>query len=261
MKEVLMQALGQAGDSLLNNFSKTLVITMKENQSSIVTNADIESEKTIIGIIQKAYPGHNIISEECGYIHNGSEFTWVIDPLDGTSNFAAHIPWFGVLIAVLKGNEPVLAGASLPVQQDLYYAEKGSGSFKNGERIMATANKNLSEMLVAFSTDFTGDKDYLDKGIKIMKRLIQASRNLRGTNSLIDFLYVAEGKLGACINMYTRLWDIAAPSLLIKEAGGFMTDLSGHEIRFELDPHEVAVNYPVATASCALKESLMTLIR
>jgi myo-inositol-1(or 4)-monophosphatase len=260
MKEVLMQSLEKAGDSLRHNFNKTLEITVKENQCSIVTNADIESEKTIIGTIQKAFPGHNIISEEYGYIHNGSEFTWVIDPLDGTSNFAAQIPWFGVLIAVLKDNEPILAGACLPVQHDLYYAEKGIGSFKNGERIHASANSNLSEMLASFSTDYTGDKAYLDKGMRILKRLIPGSRNIRTTNSLIDFLYVAEGKLGVCVNMYTRLWDIAAPSLLIEEAGGFMTDLAGKDIHYKLGKSEYNVSYSVATASLALKESLMAIL-
>ena len=261
MKTVLMQALEQAGASLLQNFNKTLVITVKENQSSIVTNADIESEKTIIGIIQKACPGHNIISEEYGFIQNGSDTTWVIDPLHGTSNFAAGIPWFGILIAVLQHGEPVLAGACLPVQQELYFAEKGAGSFKNGERIHATANSDLREMLVAFSTDYTGDMEYLDKGLKILNRLIPASRNIRATNSLIDFLYVAEGKLGACINMYTRLWDIAAPSLLIKEAGGFMTDLAGKDLHYKLGKSEYNVNYSVATASCSLKKGLMEIIR
>ena len=261
MKTILTEALEQAGASLRHNFNKTLVISTKENQSSIVTNADLESEKTIIGIIQKACPTHNILSEECGFIHKGSDITWVIDPLDGTSNYAAHIPWFGVLIAVLKDNEPVLAGACLPVQQDLYYAEKGAGCFKNGERINATENTNLREMLVAFSTDYTGDKESLERGLTLLKKLISASRNIRNTNSLIDFLYVAEGKFGGCVNMNTKIWDIAAPALLIKEAGGFMTDLTGHDIHYILNLHDYAVNYPVATASCALKESLMELIR
>ncbi|OFY53090.1 MAG: hypothetical protein A2Y87_12535 [Bacteroidetes bacterium RBG_13_46_8] len=261
MKAVLMEALEQAGASLRHNFNKALVITLKENQSSIVTNADLESEKTIISIITKTFPGHNIISEECGFIHNGSDITWVIDPLDGTSNFAAHIPWFGVLIAVLKGSEPLMAGALLPVQQDVYYAEKGAGSFKNGERIKVTASSNLREMLVAFSTDNTGDEDYLDKGIAILKKLITGSRNIRTTNSLIDFLYVAEGKLGACVNMYTKLWDIAAPALLIKEAGGFMTDLKGNEICYMLDKNKYKVNYSVAVASSAVQKTLMALIR
>jgi myo-inositol-1(or 4)-monophosphatase len=261
MKAVLMQAMEQAGASLRQNFNKSLVITIKENQSSIVTNADLESEKTIIAIISKAFPGHNILSEECGFIHNGSDITWVIDPLDGTSNFAARIPWFGVLIAVLKGSEPFLAGAFLPVQQDLYFAEKGAGSFKNGERIYATPNANLREMLVAFSTDYTGNKESLDRGMKILKKLIPGSRNIRNTNSLIDFLYVAEGKFGACVNMNTKIWDIAAPALLIKEAGGFMTDLTGKDINLVVDKKEYPFNYPVASASLALKESLMALIR
>jgi myo-inositol-1(or 4)-monophosphatase len=261
MKKVLSQALEEAAVSLRRNYNKSLVISVKENPSSIVTNADLESEKIIMGIIKEAYPGHNIISEEYGFINNGSDTTWIIDPLDGTSNFAAHIPWFGVLIAVLKDNEPVHAAACLPVQQDIYYAKKGAGCFKNGERINATSNSNLREMLVAFSTDYTGDKASLERGMEILKKLVPASRNIRNTNSLIDFLYVAEGKFGACVNMNTKIWDIAAPALLIEEAGGYMTGLNGHNIRFVIDPKGYAVNYPVITASCALKESLMAILR
>ena len=143
---------------------------MKENQSSIVTNADIESEKTIIGIINNAFPGHNIISEECGYMHNGSEFTWVIDPLDGTSNFAAHIPWFGVLIAVLKDSEPILAGACLPIQQDVYLAEKGAGCFRNGERINATGNTNLRKCWSPFPRIIPVIEENLETGLNILKK-------------------------------------------------------------------------------------------
>jgi len=260
MKAVLMDALNQAGACLRHNFNKALVVSVKENQS-IVTNADLESEKTIIGVIHNSFPSHNIISEECGFVGNGSSYTWVIDPLDGTSNFAAGIPWFGVLIALLHHGETVLAGACLPVQQDIYYAEKGAGSFKNGERIKASANPDLRTMLVAFSTDYTGDKEFLDKGIALLKRMISGSRNMRSTNSLIDFLYVAEGKLGACVNLYTSLWDIAAPALIIKEAGGFMTDLNGNEIYFVLDKKRFPVNYSVVTASSAIKDCMMELIR
>jgi myo-inositol-1(or 4)-monophosphatase len=171
-------------------------VTIKENQNSIVTKADIASEKTIIDILSRDFPNHNIISEERGFIENGSEFTWVIDPLDGTSNFAAGIPWFGVLIALFEGTSPTLAGAYLPVLQDLYIATAGMGSLKNGKKIHTTPNTNLKETLVTFSTDYSDDEDMIRKELIILKRLIAGSRNLRNTNSLVYMLYMAEGKLG-----------------------------------------------------------------
>jgi myo-inositol-1(or 4)-monophosphatase len=260
MKALLTEALKLAADSLRQNFSRSLTVSVKESQSSIVTNADLESEKIIIRTIQKTYPGHNIISEEFGFIDNGSEFTWVIDPLDGTSNFASKIPWFGVLIALLKNGNPCLAGACLPVQQDLYFSEKGAGSYRNGERIRVTSAPDLREALVAFDTDYTTDESYLDRGLAIARRLISGSRNLRSTNSLVDFLYVAEGKLGACVNLFTKIWDIAAPRLIIEEAGGFMTDIHGEEFRFITNAADYAKNYPVLAGSCALKEKLISII-
>ena len=89
-------------------------------------------------MIRRGFPGHNIISEEAGYIDNNSEYTWVIDPLDGTSNFASGIPWFGVLITLFKKNEPIMAGAYLPVQDILYFAEAGKGAFRNGQPLPET---------------------------------------------------------------------------------------------------------------------------
>src|SRR4030042_6478951 len=115
MKNLLISALKVSGKTLLGYFNKPLKTKQKESQSSIVTEADIESENVIINLIKARFPGHNIISEESGFTDNKSEFTWVIDPLDGTSNFASGIPWFGILIALFKHNTPVAAGAYLPV--------------------------------------------------------------------------------------------------------------------------------------------------
>ena len=133
MKNLLISALKASGDTLLEYFDKPLEIKQKESQSSIVTEADLESEKIIIGLIRNVYPAHNIISEEAGFINNNSEYTWIIDPLDGTSNFASGIPWFGVLITLFERNTPVMAGAYLPVQNILYFAEAGKGAYRNGK--------------------------------------------------------------------------------------------------------------------------------
>jgi len=133
MNDILITALMTSGKILLKYFNKPLEIKQKESQSSIVTEADLESEKIIIGLIRKAYPDHNIIAEEAGFISNNSEFTWIIDPLDGTSNFASGIPWFGVLITLFKQDTPIMAGAYLPVQNTLYFAEAGKGAYRDGK--------------------------------------------------------------------------------------------------------------------------------
>ena len=104
MKEIIIAALKESGALFLNYFDKPVTAIQKESQSNIVTVADIESENLIVNMIRSRFTAHNILSEECGFIDNRSEYTWIIDPLDGTSNFAAGIPWFGVLITLLKDN-------------------------------------------------------------------------------------------------------------------------------------------------------------
>jgi myo-inositol-1(or 4)-monophosphatase len=245
MDKLLVTALKTSGEVLLGYFNKPLVTKQKESQSSIVTEADIESEKVIINLIKASFPEHNIISEESGFTDNKSEFTWVIDPLDGTSNFASGIPWFGILIALFKHNTPVVGGAYLPVQDDLYLAEAGKGAFKNGEPIPLLKNKGLKESLFAFCVDYTVDVAFLNRGIETYKFIVKSSRNIRSTNSLIDFIYVAEGKLGGVLNLYTKVWDISALGLIISETGGLIKNINGNDIQFSVGKEIIEENFPV----------------
>jgi myo-inositol-1(or 4)-monophosphatase len=114
MKDLLISSLKISGEILLGYFDKPIFENKKESQSNIVTEADLESERTILRLIREKYPQHNIISEEYGFINNNSDYTWIIDPLDGTSNFTSGIPWFGILISLFNGNTPVMGGANLP---------------------------------------------------------------------------------------------------------------------------------------------------
>jgi len=248
MKSVLIEALKNAGRIQMENFGKLLNEEVKESISSVVTEVDIQSEKKIIEIISSAYPKHNILSEECGYINNQSNYTWVIDPIDGTSNFAAGIPWFGVIIALFDNGMPVMGGSYMPVTDDLYFAEIGKGAFLNNRQIQIT-NKDLKDVLFSFSTDFTSDEISLNKSLELYRFIIQNARNVRCTNSVLDYNYVAEGKLGGCINMYSKIWDIAAPYILIKEAGGIFIGLDFNEIKFELSSAQMFKNYSVLTAN------------
>jgi len=118
-REILQEALETGGRLLLQQLGRTTRITIKESISSVVTEADLAAERAILEVLNGAPEAFNVICEETGYIDKQSEYTWVVDPLDGTSNFAAGLPWFGVIIALFKGDTPVLGGMYLPVDQQL----------------------------------------------------------------------------------------------------------------------------------------------
>ena len=249
MQQTIISVLRESGKELLKHFGNPVGFKVKESQSSIVTKADLMSEALIVKMVRERYPSHNIISEESGYSKRQSAFTWVIDPLDGTSNFASAIPWFGILIALFENNIPVMGGAYLPAQDQLYFAEKGKGSFLNGKPFAMKKNNKLINSLFSFNVDFTDDEAVLNDSINIYKKLVKATRNIRSTNCLVDFLYVAEGKFGGCINLFTRLWDISALGLIISEAGGIMTDINGEVIKFSLDDNVTGNNFAVMAGS------------
>lgn len=260
MNDILITALMTSGKILLKYFNKPLEIKQKESQSSIVTEADLESEKIIIDLIRNAYPDHNIISEEAGFISNNSEFTWVIDPLDGTSNFASGIPWFGVLITLFKQDSPIMAGAYLPVQNTLYFAEAGKGAYRDGKLLPLLEKRKITDSLFAFCIDYTEDTAFLDRGLKVFKYLIKNTRNIRSTNSLIDFIYVAEGKFGGVLNLYTKVWDISGLGLIISESGGIMKNTNGKDLQFSIGESLIRENFPVVAGTRQIVESLTDVI-
>ncbi|HLP71880.1 MAG TPA: inositol monophosphatase [Bacteroidales bacterium] len=265
MKETLVEALKISGNILMQYFRKPLSESVKESQSSIVTEADYASDAIIKELISARFPEHNIISEETGFIDNGSDYTWIIDPLDGTSNFAAGIPWFGVLITILKGNVPELAGAYMPASDMMYVAERGKGATRNGEVMHVIKEKNLKDSLFAFCVDYTEDAGFLDRGLDIYKHIVLNSRNIRSTNCLIDFIYVAEGRFGGVLNLYTKIWDISGLSLLIAETGGEMKNIDGNDVEFKLSDNIAEINFPVIAGNRAiirsLEKEIMNLIR
>lgn len=256
MKETVVDALRISGKILLEYFSKPLSQTRKESQSSIVTEADFASDKAIRELIGERYPDHNIISEETGFMNKGSEYTWVIDPLDGTSNFAAGIPWFGVLITLMKGSSPEIAGAFLPVWNTIYIAERGKGAFRNDEVLQPIQDKPLQDSLFSFCIDYTDDMAFLDRGMELYRNIVRSSRNIRSTNSLIDFIYVAEGKFGGVLNLFTKIWDIAGLCLLISEAGGIMKNIDGNDLKFNLSDNIADINFPVLAGNRLIVQNL-----
>lgn len=260
MESTLRLALLEAGEILMNYFGKISDYEIKESQSSIVTRADIESEKRIIEIILQIHPGHNTLGEETGFQNRNSEFTWVVDPLDGTSNFAARLPWFGVIICLLKNDVPMMAGCFLPVQNEIYFAERGKGAFRNDEKIEVSKETKLKNILAAYSLDFSDEPGKTAHEANVIQKVVASVRNIRSTNSLIDFCLTADGKLGACMNQTTKIWDIAGPALIIEEAGGKVTDFSGNQFDYSLNESNYNRNFTIVCANKILHPELIKIV-
>ncbi|MBN1644555.1 inositol monophosphatase [Candidatus Woesearchaeota archaeon] len=261
MEPTIKTALKEAGKILMENFGKLDSYDIKENQSNIVTKADIDSEMAIIRIIEKKFPDHNIIAEETGFRDKNSNFTWIIDPLDGTSNFSAGIPWFGILICVLKDSKPVMAGIYLPFYDLLYFAEAGKGATKNAEKISVSKESDLKNVLMTYSLDYCEDISKTEKESKIITKIVNNIRNLRATNCVVDFCYTADGRLGGCINQTTKIWDIVAPYLIIKESGGIITDIDGKDIKFDVNKETYQKNFTIVGSNKMLHSKIMNLIK
>ncbi|WP_027468535.1 inositol monophosphatase family protein [Deefgea rivuli] len=261
MLNIAIELAQLAGHSLLDRFGQTQAVTMKGDVSNIVTAADTRAEQIIVAGLRQRFPGHSIISEELGSDLRPSDYTWIVDPLDGTSNYAAGIPWFGVLIALFRGTEPILAVLHTPVNGDLYLAEKGSGAERNGQRIHVSLEAELHNVLWAYGMDAQTSVAAAERDIRLLTQLLQRVRNVRATNSLIDAAYTADGRLGGMLNQSTRLWDIAAPMLLIQEAGGIYTASNGAPLKLDLSASAPEQIYSVLAGAPMLHGAVAELMR
>lgn len=257
MKDLLVDCVRAAGHILLRFFGADVHARIKDSTSSIVTDADIAAEQDIVRRIRDRFPDHSILAEETGYARRASSLTWVIDPLDGTSNFAAGLPWFGVQIAVLDHHLPLLAAMYLPVTDTLYVAERGGGVQRDGQSVRVTAETQLSNVLCAFGLDAAASPDQSRRQAEYLRRVSDGVRNIRATNCLLDFGYTLDGRLGAAVNLNTKIWDIAPAALMFPEAGGRLSELTGDPIVFRPDTEPFDRSYAVAGASQALHPQLI----
>ena len=259
-QEFLVGMVVDAGRILLRHFGKVRGIRQKESASSVVCEADLASEDFIVRRIRRHFPHAGLIAEESGYAA-GSEWTFVIDPLDGTSNFVAGLPWFGVQVGVLKDGIPWSAAMYLPVERVLYFSERGRGVLRNGRRVGVSAETRLKNVLCAFGMDASADRRERRRNADLVARVAGGVRNLRTTNSLFDFCYTLEGKFGACVNLNCKIWDIVPVALMLPEAGGRFGDLAGKPIKFALGAQDFGRSYQVMGASRALHPRLAWIIR
>ncbi|MEN2985085.1 MAG: inositol monophosphatase family protein [Thermodesulfovibrionaceae bacterium] len=233
MREPLVVALEAA--KLAGRIIKEKIGTItKENitQKSIsdyVTEVDIYSEKKIIEHIKKYFPHHQIMAEESSNNYKKAEYLWIIDPLDGTTNFIHGFPVVAVSIALMYKGELKVGVVYDPIKDELFYAEKDEGAFLNGERIRVSSLKEPSLSLIATGFPFR-NKQYIDSYIKIFRELLYSVSDLRRPGAAaIDLAYVACGRVDGFFEFALSPWDIAAGTILIKEAGGVVSDFDGGE--------------------------------
>jgi myo-inositol-1(or 4)-monophosphatase len=220
-----------AGEKLLRLFSSRNFSIERKSKHEIVTSADKISEKVIIAAIKQQFPTHQILSEESGLDKNDSEYLWIIDPLDGTTNFSTRNPYFCVSISLLYKNEPQIGVVYAPVTADLFYAEKGKGAFLNGRKIRVADTTNIKDAMLTFCH---GNKnENIDHAIELYSKLKREAKDFRQLGSAaLELAYVAAGFTDAIIIPGALPWDIAAGILLVREAGGKVTDFENKSWRF-----------------------------
>jgi myo-inositol-1(or 4)-monophosphatase len=218
----------KAGKFLLDNMGELSKSDVSyKGHIDLVTRVDRESEALITSAIRERFPDHGILAEEGARQDTSTEFTWIIDPLDGTTNYVHSFPLYCVSIGVARGNEPVVGVIYAPYTNELFCAESGRGATLNGRPIRVTGTTTLSEGLycTGFACMRQPEKpDNLGNFIRFL-RVCQGVR--RGGSAALELAYVAAGRLEGFWELSLSPWDVAAGAVLVREAGGRVTDMQG----------------------------------
>jgi myo-inositol-1(or 4)-monophosphatase len=257
----LTKTLQETNEIANKNFGKVTSTTKTGDNNQVLTQTDLDIGRHIITEIQKVYPDHNIIDEEAGVIDKQSEFTWVVDPIDGTSNFANGVPTYGTMVGLLHQSEPIAGGLSLPTFNEIYTAEKGQGAFCNGVKIRVTEAEQLKSVLVAYGIDgHQEDPQITQAECQLLAKIILNIRNLRASNSTFDIGMLVKGHYGAALNRTSKIWDNVAQQVLIQEAGGVYTDFFGQPIDYSQPLSRSQQNFTYCAAAPQLHAQLQKLI-
>lgn len=216
--------------------------TKDKGIKDVLTIADTTSEKMIMEGIMKIFPNDDIIAEESGEnLNKNSEYTWVIDPLDGTMNFSRGIPTYGVSVGYMKNGKPEGGAIYIPVTDELYVCEREKGAFCNDQKIHVSETSLLEKSLttLGFNNRYPEMVDYFSDIHKITMKNMANAEKLFCT--VISFCYVASGKTEAHMELYCYLWDICVGSLLVEEAGGRVSGINGEKLDFSKIDKQVII--------------------
>ena len=227
LKETLIRAVETGAAIMKEYFDQSFIISNKEGINNLVTEVDHKSEAAIFKVIKEQFPEHYILSEEAGAIIQDSNYKWIIDPIDGTVNYANRIPICCVSIGIEKDGKMILGAVYNPFIGELFFAEKGNGATLNNKTIHVSNKSDVSTSCLVTGFPYT----YLDEAngpLQVFEKLIRKGVPVRRLGSAaIDLCWVAMGRFDGFYEHQLQAWDSAAGFLMIEEAGGKVTDLSG----------------------------------
>ena len=224
---IAIQAARAAGQILLRYHSRHSEVKIQQKGiNDFVSEVDLLAEQEIIAVIKKAYPQHAILAEESGHVE-GEDCEWIIDPLDGTTNFLHGIPHYSVSIAMREANKLQVGVVYDPFKEELFCASRGDGATLNNKRIRVSSKRELEGSLIGTGLPYRTDQD-LDPYFETLRAIISNHAGIRRAGSAaLDLAYVASGRFDGFWEFGLNPWDVAAGVLLIQEAGGMVSDLNG----------------------------------
>ncbi|MEE1831721.1 inositol monophosphatase family protein [Streptomyces sp. SP17KL33] len=224
--------------------------------NQVVTDADLALGALLTERIRGAYPRHGILEEESGASPGDDEIVWIVDPVDGSSNYAAGSPLYGIMMAVVGSGGVLAGGMALPAFNTVYLASSGGGATRNGQLIEPLPVTALDRSLVAYGLD-KGPPDSMATEGRLIAAIGAACQSVRMSNSVFDTCMVADGTYGAFLHRNCRIWDVAAAVCILQECGGICTDLSGRPLELT-DPFGRAEQiFEVCFASTTVHPTLM----
>ena len=230
----------EAGEVLLTRFHGEKSVREK-GRADIVTDVDYEVEALILGRLGEEFPGFGVLAEESGAGgEQNAEFTWIVDPLDGTRNYAIGVPYFSTTCALARGDEVLLGVTYDPCRQELFWAEAGRGAFLNGQRFQCGRHTSFDAATIA--TDLGYDDDQAGFALKLLDRLWPGMQGIRIMGSAaLGLAYAASGRIDVYFHHFLAPWDIAAGIVLAREAGALITDRKGNPVTVR-SPSVIAAN-------------------
>ena len=229
LTEISKETAQIGNDILIKNYNKIQTISSKGRKGDLVTNVDLEVEEKIKEYLSLKTPDISIHAEESGKSVKSSELTWCIDPLDGTTNYSHGYPFFGTSIGLIYKNKPILGSISVPYLNEFYSACIGKGSYCNDKKIMVSKSNTLMDSLLV--TGFSYDRfDTEDNNYAEFCYLTHKTRGVRrGGAAAVDLAFVASGKVDGYWERGLEIWDLAAGAIIVKEAGGLVSDYPNGE--------------------------------
>ncbi len=230
MQNVAIMAARRGGDSLIRNLNKLDKLRVEQKgRNDFVSDADHAAEQAVIETIHKHYPDHAIRAEESG-TQGESDYEWIIDPLDGTTNYLHGFPVFCVSVALAHKGRVEHAAVYDPLRQELFSASKGSGALLDGRKIRVSGRTQLSHALIGTGFPYRDSNASLEPYMKMLVAAMEHTSGIRRPGAAaLDLCYVAAGRLDAFWETGLMAWDLAAGALIIREAGGIVSGLDGSE--------------------------------